>query len=53
MLNLEKVLNAFNKAGLEERHFTGSTGYGHGDIGKEITNKIFKIVFTVWDIVKF
>ena len=49
MLNLEKVLNAFNNAGLEERHFTGSTGYGHGDIGKEITNKIFKIVFNTED----
>ena len=45
LYNLEKVLNAFNECGLEERHFVGSTGYGHNDIGKEITNKIFAKVF--------
>jgi len=43
--NLEKVLNAFNICGLEERHFVGSSGYGHNDIGKEMTNKIFATVF--------
>lgn len=43
--NLSKVLNAFNECGLEERHFVGSTGYGHNDIGKEITNEIFAKVF--------
>ncbi len=47
--NLEKVLNAFNLCGLEERHFVGSTGYGHNDIGKEITNKIFANVFNTED----
>lgn len=47
--NLEKVLNAFNLCGLEERHFVGSTGYGHNDIGKEITNKIFATVFNTED----
>lgn len=47
--NLEKVLNAFNLCGLEERHFVGSTGYGHNDIGKEITNKIFASVFNTED----
>lgn len=43
--NQLKVLNAFNKAGLAERHFIGSYGYGHGDIGKEITNEIFATIF--------
>lgn len=43
--NQLKVLNAFNKAGLSERHFIGSYGYGHGDIGKEITNEIFSYIF--------
>ncbi|MFQ6724214.1 MAG: methionine gamma-lyase family protein [Clostridia bacterium] len=43
--NQLKVLNAFNKAGLAERHFIGSFGYGHGDIGKEITNEIFATIF--------
>ena len=45
MHNQLKVLNAFNKAGLAERHFIGSYGYGHGDIGKEITNEIFATIF--------
>lgn len=48
-INLEKVLNAFNQCGLEERHFVGSTGYGHNDIGKEITNKIFATIFNTED----
>jgi len=43
--NLEKVLNAFNECNLEERHFVGSSGYGHNDIGKEITNEIFAKIF--------
>ncbi|MBO5910114.1 MAG: methionine gamma-lyase family protein, partial [Clostridia bacterium] len=43
--NQLKVLNAFNKAGLAERHFIGSFGYGHGDIGKDITNEIFATIF--------
>jgi len=42
---LEKVLNAMNEIGLEERHLVGSTGYGHNDIGKDITNEIFAKVF--------
>ena len=45
MKNLEKVLNAFNDCNLEERHFVGSSGYGHNDIGKEITNEIFAKIF--------
>lgn len=45
MHNQLKVLNAFNAAGLAERHFIGSFGYGHGDIGKEITNEIFASIF--------
>ncbi len=45
MHNQLKVLNAFNEAGLGERHFIGSFGYGHGDIGKEITNEIFATIF--------
>ena len=45
MHNQLKVLNAYNEAGLAERHFIGSFGYGHGDIGKEITNQIFATIF--------
>ena len=45
MHNQLKVLNAFNQANVGERHFIGSFGYGHGDIGKEITNEIFASIF--------
>lgn len=44
-LNQLKVLNAFNEAGLESRHFIGSTGYGHNDIGKEKISEIFAKIF--------
>lgn len=43
--NQLKVLNAFSEFNLGERHFIGSFGYGHGDIGKEITNQIFAKIF--------
>jgi len=45
MHNQLKVLNAFNNSSLGERHFIGSFGYGHGDIGKDITNEIFATIF--------
>lgn len=44
-VNQLKVLNAFAEHGLSERHFIGSFGYGHNDIGKDITNDIFATVF--------
>ncbi len=43
--NQLKVLNAFNEAGVEARHFIGSTGYGHNDIGKEKLCEVFARVF--------
>ncbi len=38
---LEKVLNAFSKAHLNVQHFASLTGYGHGDLGRDIIDKIF------------
>ncbi len=43
--NQLKVLNAFNEAGVEARHFVGSTGYGHNDIGKEKLCEVFARIF--------
>ena len=43
--NQEKVLNAFKKNNVALRHFVGSTGYGYGDEGKEVLNKLFADVF--------
>lgn len=45
--NQLKVLNAFNESGVEARHFIGSTGYGHNDIGKEKLCEVFARVFNV------
>lgn len=37
----EKVLNAFNKFGLCENDFTGTTGYGYNDEGRDKIERIF------------
>ena len=39
--NLEKVLQAFSDARLNVQHFASLTGYGHGDLGRDIIDKIF------------
>ena len=38
---LEKVLKAFSNYHLNIQHFYSVTGYGHGDLGREIIDKIF------------
>ena len=40
-IKLEKVLNAFSESRLNIHHFSSVTGYGHGDLGREIIDKIF------------
>ena len=39
--NTAKVIEAFQNAGLDEAHFYSVTGYGHNDLGREATDKIF------------
>ncbi len=39
--NLEKVLHAFSDARLNVQHFASLTGYGHGDLGRDIIDKIY------------
>ena len=39
--NSIKVINAFNKARVSESDFSGSTGYGYNDIGRDKIEKIF------------
>ncbi|PSP17908.1 MAG: aluminum resistance family protein [Cyanobacteria bacterium QS_8_64_29] len=39
--NLAKVLEAFRAYRLGSRHFAGSTGYGHDDLGRETLDGIF------------
>jgi len=38
---LEKVLTAFSNAHLNVQHFSSLTGYGHGDLNREIIDSIF------------
>lgn len=39
--NGEKVLAAFIRNGVSERHFNASTGYGYGDEGREKLDRVF------------
>lgn len=47
--NQMKVLKAFNENSVESRHFIGSTGYGHNDIGKEKISQVFADIFHTED----
>ena len=40
-LKLEKILNSFSNSRLNVQHFASTTGYGHGDIGRDIIDKIY------------
>ncbi|MEO0969200.1 MAG: methionine gamma-lyase family protein [Cyanobacteria bacterium J06639_18] len=39
--NLKRVLNTFRHHKVGAHHFTGVTGYGHDDLGREILDKVF------------
>ena len=43
--NQYKVLDAFQKNGISDRHFNWNTGYGYDDIVREVTEKVFAEVF--------
>ena len=43
--NQYKVLDAFQKNGVSDRHFNWNIGYGYDDIGREVTEKVFAEVF--------
>ncbi len=45
LFNQEKVLNAFQKNRLALRHFTGTSGYGYGDEGRDTLNKVVADIF--------
>ena len=47
--NSIKVLDAFRKNNLSEAHFNSTTGYGYGDIGREVIEKIFSSVLDAED----
>lgn len=45
LFNQEKVLNAFKKNRLALRHFSGTTGYGYGDEGRDTLNLVVADIF--------
>jgi len=45
LFNQEKVLNAFKKNRIALRHFSGTTGYGYGDEGRDTLNRLVADVF--------
>ena len=38
--NLRRVQAAMRRARIGPHHFTGSTGYGHGDLGREAFDEV-------------
>ena len=51
LFNQEKVLNAFKKNKIALRHFSGTTGYGYGDDGRDALNALFADIFGAEDAV--
>lgn len=51
LYNQRKVLNAFAKNNVGERHLKGSTGYGYGDIGRDTLSRVFADVFGAQDAI--
>ena len=41
--NLRRVQNAMRSARLGPHHFAGSTGYGHGDLGRSALDQVYMI----------
>ena len=47
--NSSKVLEAFQKNQLSEAHFNTTTGYGYGDIGRDVIESIYADIFQTED----
>lgn len=45
LYNQEKVLKAFQNNNIAVRHFSGSTGYGYDDIGRDALGRIYAEIF--------
>ena len=43
--NSNKVLNAFKKNKVSETHFSQTTGYGYGDIGRDTLENVYSDIF--------
>lgn len=47
--NQQRVLKAFIDNGVSESHFSGSTGYGYGDRGREVLDSVTAQIFGAED----
>ncbi len=47
--NQQKMLAAFNHAGVSESHFAASTGYGYGDRGRDVLDQVYAYAFGAED----
>lgn len=47
--NQLKVISAMQKNNLSDSHFAGSTGYGYGDRGRDLLDKIYADIFKAED----
>ena len=47
--NEQKVLKAFMDNRVSEIHFNGSTGYGYGDLGREVLDAVYAQAFGAED----
>ncbi len=47
--NQQKVLKAFIDNGVRESHFMPSTGYGYGDMGRDVIDRIYADIFGTED----
>lgn len=47
--NCQKVLYAFQKAGVQYSHLSGTDGYGYDDRGRELCDEVFSVAFGAED----
>mmetsp|Transcript_32740 Transcript_32740/g.128630 ORF Transcript_32740/g.128630 Transcript_32740/m.128630 type:complete len:326 (-) Transcript_32740:831-1808(-) len=43
--NLRRVLDAFQEHRVGSQHFAGNTGYGHGDEGRDVIDRVYASIF--------
>ena len=44
-MNTFKIMDAFRKNSVGEIHFNMTTGYGYGDVGRDIIEKVYSDIF--------
>lgn len=47
--NQQKMIKAFQEAGIRESHLVGSTGYGYDDYGRDALDRVYAYVFDAED----